>query len=58
MIKVYPFIFMSKTVICVVYVDDCLFLESLQSDIDNVIKSFKEDGNSYNWENLKGESAS
>ena len=28
-----------KTVICVVYVDNCLFRERLQSDIDNVIES-------------------
>ena len=33
--------FMSKTAICVVYVDDCLFRERSQSDIDNVVKYFK-----------------
>ena len=49
---------MSKTVICVVYVDDCLFWERSQSDIDNVMKSFKEYGTSYNWEHSKGESVS
>ena len=49
---------MSKTVICVVYVDDCLFWARSQSDIDNVMKSFKEDGTSYNWEHSKGESVS
>ena len=27
-------------------------------DIDNVMKSFKEDGPSYNWEHSKGESFS
>ena len=48
MIKVDPCLFMSKTVICVVYVDDCLFWERSQSDIDNVMKSLKEDGPSYN----------
>ena len=42
--------FMSKTVICVVYVDDCLFWACSKNDIDNVMNSFKEDGNSYNWE--------
>ena len=41
-----------------VYVDDCLFWELSQSDIDNVMKSFKEDGTSYNWEHSKGESVS
>ena len=43
-----PCLFMSKTVICVVYVDDCLFWECSQSEIDNVMKSFKEYGPSYN----------
>ena len=58
MIKVDPCLFMSKTLICVVYVDDCLFWEHSQSDIDNVMKSFKEYGPSYNWEHSKGESVS
>ena len=44
MSKVDPCLFMSKTLICVVYVYDCLFLARSQSDIDNVMKSFKEDG--------------
>ena len=48
MSKVDPYLFMSKTEICVVYVDDCLFWEHSQSDIDNVMNSFKEDGPSYN----------
>ena len=48
--KVDPCLFMSKTVICVVYVDDYLFWARSQSEIDNVMKSFKEDGPSYNWE--------
>ena len=39
--KVYPFLFVSKTVFCVVYVDDCLFWARLQSEIDNVMKYFK-----------------
>ena len=56
--KVNPCMFMSKTVICVVYVDNCLFWERSQSDIDNVMKYFKEDGPSYNWGHSKGESVS
>ena len=52
-INVDPFLFVSKTVICVVYVDDCLFWERSQSEIDNVIESFKEYGPSYNWEHSK-----
>ena len=48
--------FMSKTVICVVYVEDFLFWACSQSEIDNAMKSFKEDGTSYNWEHSRGES--
>ena len=58
MSKVDPCMFMSKTVICVVYVDDCLFWARSKSEIDNVMNSFKEDGPSYNWEHSKGESVS
>ena len=47
--KVDPCLFMSKTVICAVYVDDCIFWARSQFDIDNVMKSFKEDDPSYNW---------
>ena len=56
--KVYPCLFMSKTVIFVVNVDDFLFWELSQSDIDNVLKYFNEYGTSYNWEHSKGESVS
>ena len=56
--KVDPCLFISKTVNCVVYVDDCIFWERSQAEIDNVMKSFKEDGPSYNWEHSKGESVS
>ena len=45
-----PCLFMSKTVICVVYVDDFLFWARSQSEIDNVMKAFNEDGSRYNWE--------
>ena len=40
--------FMSKTVIFVVYVNDFLFWECSQSDIDNIMKYFKDYGSSYN----------
>ena len=56
--KVYPCLFMSNNMICVVYVDYCLFWEYSQSDIDNVIKSCNEDGPMYNREHSKVESAS
>ena len=49
---------MSKTMICVVYMDYCLFWPRSQYGIDNVMKYFKEDGPSYNWEHSKGESVS
>ena len=54
MSKVDPCLFMYKTVIFVVYVDDCLFWERSLSEIDNVMKYFKEDCPSYNWEHSKG----
>ena len=37
-----------------VYVDVCLFWECSQYEIANLMKSFKEDGPSYNWENSRG----
>ena len=49
MSKVDTCLFMYKTVVFVVYVDDCLFWARSQSEIDNVMKFFKEDGPSYNW---------
>ena len=58
MSKVDTCLFMSKTVICVVYVDDCLFWAHSQSEIDNIMKSFKEYGPSYNWGHSNGESVS
>ena len=54
MINVDPCLFISKTVICVVYVDDFLFWSCSQSDIDNVMNSFKEDSPSYNWGHSEG----
>ena len=41
--------FMFKTVICAVYVDDFMFWSCSQYDIDNVMNSFKGGGTSYNW---------
>ena len=50
--------FMSKIVICLVYVDDFLFWARAQYYIDNLMKSFKKDGPGYNWEHSKGDSVS
>ena len=36
-----PCLFMSKTVMCLVFVDDFLSWARSQYDIDNVMKSFK-----------------
>ena len=41
MSRVNPCLFMYKTVIYVVYVDNCLFWERSQSNIDNVMKYLK-----------------
>ena len=54
--KVDPCMFISNTVVFLVYVDGCLFWARSQSDIGNVMKSFKEDGSSYNWRKSKGDS--
>ena len=35
------------------YVGDCLFWALSQSNIDNVMKSFKDDYPNYNWEKSK-----
>ena len=40
---------MSQTLVCVMYVDDFIFGDRSQSDIDNVVKFFKDDCTSYNW---------
>ena len=58
MSKVDSCVCMSNTVLFVVYVDDFLLWAFSQSDIDNVMKYFKENGPSYNLEKSKGESVS
>ena len=55
MSKVDTCLFISNNFICEVYVDDCIFWARSQYDIDKIMKSFKEDGTSYNREHLKGE---
>ena len=56
--KLDPCMFMSKTVICVVYVDDFLFWERSRYYIDNVMNSFKEDSPIYNCVHSNVESVS
>eukprot|EP00957_Ditylum_brightwellii_P156396 11903125-Ditylum_brightwellii.AAC.1 len=55
--KADPCLFISKKVACIVYVDDCLWFTRDSKDIDAVLKSFKVDGDKYNWEIIEGGSA-
>ena len=48
--KADPCLFIGKRVICISYVDDCLWFARKRSDIDAVLKSFEEDGDKHNWE--------
>ena len=48
--------FMYKTVIYVVHVYECLFWACSQSENNNLMECFKEDGPSYKWNNSKEES--
>ena len=48
-----PCLFISNTIIFMLYLYDCLFWERSQSDIDNIMNSFKKDGTIYNWEHSK-----
>ena len=41
---------MSKNLICVEFLDDCIFWILSQSDIDKVMKYLKDYGTRYNWE--------
>ena len=52
--KADPCLFISKKVICVSYVDDCLWFAKDSKDIDAVLKSFESDGDKYNWEMTEG----
>ena len=47
--KVDPCLFKYKTVICILYVYDCLFWALSKSGIENIMKSFKTDRHSYNY---------
>ena len=48
--------FVSDNVICIAYIDDCLWFAKNKADIDVVLQSFKEDGDKFNWEMTKAES--
>eukprot|EP00957_Ditylum_brightwellii_P023207 1751257-Ditylum_brightwellii.AAC.1 len=52
--KADPCLFISKKVVCICYVDHCLWFDRDSKDIDAVLKPFKEDGDKYNWEMTEG----
>eukprot|EP00957_Ditylum_brightwellii_P195588 14903108-Ditylum_brightwellii.AAC.1 len=52
--KADPYLFIFKKVVCIMYVDDCLWFARDSKYIDAVLKSSKEDGDKYNWEMTKG----
>ena len=45
-----PCLFISSKVICISYVDDCLWFYRNQKDMDDLLESFRNDGDEYNWE--------
>lgn len=45
-----PCVFISKHVICMCYVDDICLVATSQKRIDELLQTFKDDGNEYNWE--------
>eukprot|EP00957_Ditylum_brightwellii_P003688 279726-Ditylum_brightwellii.AAC.1 len=52
--KADPCLFNSNKVLCIIYVGDCLWFARDSKDIDAFLKSFKEDGDKYNWEMTEG----
>jgi hypothetical protein len=48
--KVDPCLFISKHLICMIYVDDVCVVGTSQAKIDALLQSFKDDGDQYNWE--------
>eukprot|EP00957_Ditylum_brightwellii_P000621 48476-Ditylum_brightwellii.AAC.1 len=54
--KADPYLFISKKVVCICYVDDRLLFAKDSKDIDAVLKSLKEDGDKYNWKMAEGDS--
>ena len=45
-----PCLFISPKIICVQYVDDCLWFYHDKKDLDDLLKTFVDDGDKYNWE--------
>jgi hypothetical protein len=45
-----PCLFISPTVLLVLYVDDCCIFARDPKDIDSLLKSFDDDGDEFNWE--------
>ena len=42
--------FISPKILLVLYVDDCCIFARDHTDIDNLLKSFDDDGDEFNWE--------
>jgi hypothetical protein len=45
-----PCLFISPTVLLVLYIDDCCIFARDPKDIDSLLKSFDDDGDEFNWE--------
>ena len=45
-----PCMFVSDKAICIIYVDDVLWAAKDDKTIDDILQSFKDDGNKFNWE--------
>ena len=45
-----PCMFVSDKTICIIYVDDDLWAAKDDKTIDDILQSFKDDGNKFNWE--------
>ena len=45
-----PCLFISPTIICVQYVDDCLWFYRDKQHLDDLLETFRTDGDQYNWE--------
>ena len=42
--------FVSDKAICIIYVDDVLWAAKDDKTINDILQSFKDDGNKFNWE--------
>ena len=45
-----PCLFISKKMVCISYVDDCLYWFKDDKTFNKLIKTFEDDGDKFNWE--------